>query len=174
MSRLHSVLLLSILAGSTAYAAVSDVDLHPIYHADADQRALDGLLDHTEALLAEHHIHATVTARVKSPDSVLAKMERKGIGIQEIYDHLALRIRVDSEADCYIARALIEDQHAVIATERDDYIANPKANGYQSLHSAVRTNLGTVAEFQFRTHAMHIHAENGDAAHSAYKQYGQA
>ena len=58
--------------------------------------------------------------------------------------------------------------------EFKDYIAIPKANGYQSLHSAVRTNLGEVAEFQIRTHAMHTHAENGDAAHSVYKQYGQA
>lgn len=136
---------------------------------DGDHLVLDALVRDTERLLAGAGIDGRVTARIKSPASTLAKMRRKGVGPDDIFDRLALRIRVDTVEDCYAVRSLIEARHRVIAAERDDYIASPKANGYRSLHSAVRTHLGEVAEFQVRTHAMHEQAERGSAAHWLYK-----
>lgn len=172
MSSLHTVLLLSLLVATAAKSAPAHASASPeAQSAQHDQDVLDTLLSDTQRLLTAAGIDATVTARVKSPESVLAKMKRKGLAFHEIYDRLALRIHVNTEADCYAARAIVEGQHAAILTERDDYISNPKANGYQSLHSAVRTSGGDVAEFQIRTHAMHTHAEQGGAAHDVYKLY---
>ena len=81
---------------------------------------------------------------------------------------MGLRIQVATEADCYAVLAALHDRYAPVPDSQDDYIAHPKANGYQSLHTAVRTPLG-VAEFQIRTPQMHAHAEHGGASHARYK-----
>lgn len=165
---IREVLLVSLLGGAeiaVPFQPVVDV----VELRDGDELALDELVRDTRRLLARHGVDATVDARVKSEASVLAKMRRKGVDRDAIFDRLALRVIVDTEAEAYAVRDLIEARHAVIAAERDDYIANPKANGYRSLHTAVRTRYGEVAEFQVRTHAMHAEAEHGAAAHAAYK-----
>ena len=117
-------------------------------------------------------MHAQIGARIKTPESVHAKMLRKGVLFEQVYDRLALRVIVEDRADCYRARQLVEAQHAVLMHERDDYIAVPKPNGYQSLHTVVRTRDGTLAEIQFRTQDMHAHAELGGARHDIYKAGG--
>lgn len=175
MSSVRSALLASILGGFGATDAVA----RPVVHGpalldspsfvDTDQLTVDALVRDTRRILDQAGIAAVITGRVKTPSSIHAKMRRKGVSYDEIYDRLALRIRVDDEAAAYHVRELLEARHRVIDGERDDYIAQPKANGYQSLHSALETRLGDVAEFQIRTHAMHAHAEGGDAAHWRYK-----
>ncbi len=140
------------------------VDARPV----SDDQALAALEVDTAALLDELGVAAELSARVKSRESLQAKAARKGIPPQAVLDRLALRVRVDREADCYRVFAALLARHLPVAGSIDDYIAAPKANGYQSLHAAVHTPLG-IAEFQVRTHAMHAHAEHGAAAHSAYK-----
>lgn len=180
MSSVRSALIASLLGGfggadalAAPLAAPRDLLDSPSL-VDSDQLMVDALLRDTHRLLDEAGIAALVTGRVKTPASIHAKMRRKGVSYDEVFDRLALRVRVASVDDAYRVRELLEARHRVIASERDDYIANPKANGYQSLHSAVHTHLGEVAEFQVRTHAMHARAEHGDAAHWRYKLATQA
>ena len=171
---LRNVFLASLLgtAGTDALAlpAATTPSVVPPALLDSDQQVVQALMHDTRLLLREHGIAGRVTGRVKSRASLHAKMRRKGVSEDRIYDRLALRVHVDSVEQAYRVRELLEARHRPIPGERDDYIAAPKANGYQSLHSALRTRLGEVAEFQVRTHAMHRHAEHGGAAHWAYKQ----
>lgn len=122
-------------------------------------------------LAEELGLHATVTARVKSPDSILAKMHRKGVSYAAITDRLGVRMIVPTEADCYAIRDHLLERFESIPGEYDDYIARPKPNGYQSLHLVVVAGPNReVVEFQLRTPTMHAHAEHGAAAHHVYKQ----
>jgi len=140
----------------------------PSLAALPDDIAIGLLTADTHAVLDELDIEAAVTARVKSPQSLAAKAARKGKAPEQILDRLALRVRVDEIDDCYTILDHIQARFTPVEGAADDYIAHPKANGYQSLHTAVHTPVG-VAEFQIRTHAMHHHAEHGAAAHSLYK-----
>lgn len=168
---LRSAFLASFLGTAAPFA---DLVPAPLLDApsiqDSDQLALDLLVRQTRDLLLGQGIVADVQARVKTPKSVHQKMRRKGVGVEQIYDRLALRVIVEDEATCYEVRRLVESQHAVLLGERDDYIAAPKANGYQSLHTVVRGVDGTTAEVQIRTRAMHAHAEHGGASHAEYKR----
>lgn len=121
------------------------------------------------AMLGELGIKGTLSSRVKSPDSLTAKALRKGIAEEEVLDRLALRVRVHGEGDCYTVMDGLCDRYHLIDGSHDDYIAQPKPNGYQSLHAAFQTPAGPV-EFQVRTHEMHHHAEWGDASHLEYKR----
>ena len=138
---------------------------------EEDAAHLASLMADTEALMLSAGIDGYVTARVKSVYSTHSKLERKNLTLDQVFDRVALRVHVDAVADCYTVRALLESQWPAIEGERDDYIAYPKANGYQSLHTAMQTEPGFHgrAEFQVRTHAMHEFAEGGDAAHWRYK-----
>ena len=138
-----------------------------------DRRVLEILRAATGRITQQLGIAADVCARVKTPQSLAAKARRKGIAPEAVLDRLALRVCVPETTDCYTVFAHICDRWEPIEGSEDDYIAAPKANGYQSLHVAVRTQLGTV-EFQVRTHAMNRHAEVGGAAHRTYKQVIQA
>lgn len=122
--------------------------------------------------LAAQGIAAMVQGRPKHIYSIVKKMRGKSLGFEQVYDISALRIVVANVADCYAALSWVHSRFAPIASEFDDYIARPKANGYQSLHTVVRDAQGRPIEVQLRTHAMHDHAEHGIAAHWAYKEAG--
>ncbi len=129
-----------------------------------------------EAELRSQGIGATVHGRPKHIYSIVRKMRGKSLDFDHVFDIRALRVVVPSVPDCYAALSWVHSRFQPITEEFDDYIAKPKANGYQSLHTIVREVVdGQPArpiEIQIRTQAMHDHAEHGVAAHWAYKEAG--
>ncbi len=122
--------------------------------------------------LALEGVAATVQGRPKHIYSIVKKMRGKALDFDHVYDIRALRVVVRSTPDCYAALAWVHSQFRPVPEEFDDYIAKPKSNGYQSLHTIVRDVSGKPIEIQIRTQAMHDHAEHGVAAHWAYKEAG--
>ncbi|MGK0673045.1 MAG: RelA/SpoT family protein [Halothiobacillaceae bacterium] len=122
-----------------------------------------------QALEAEG-IKARVYGRPKHLYSIFSKMQRKQLSFEQLFDVRALRVQVESIADCYAALGVVHTLWDPIPGEYDDYIAHPKPNGYQSLHTAVHALDGKTLEVQIRTHAMHERAELGVAAHWRYKE----
>jgi GTP pyrophosphokinase len=122
--------------------------------------------------LRQAGLHATVQGRPKHLYSIWKKMQGKGLDISRIFDVRALRVIVDDLPACYAALSLVHERWQALPEEFDDYIARPKPNGYQSLHTVVRDDEGRPLEIQIRTQAMHDHAESGIAAHWAYKEAG--
>ncbi len=117
-------------------------------------------------------ITADVQGRPKHLYSVWKKMQGKGLDYSRIFDMRALRVIVPDVAACYAALARVHEAWTPVEGEFDDYIARPKPNGYQSLHTVVRAGDGRPLEVQIRTRAMHEHAEHGVAAHWMYKEAG--
>lgn len=111
--------------------------------------------------------------RMKGYWSLHQKLERKGDDITTIHDIAALRIIVPTIDDCYTALGLIHAKYRPLPGEFKDYIAFPKPNGYQSLHTTVLTQEAGVVEIQVRTESMHRHAQYGIASHMSYKQLGK-
>ena len=122
--------------------------------------------------LAAHGLHAEVRGRSKHLYSIWKKMQGKGLDFDRVQDVRALRVIVDSVPECYAALSRVHEIYRALPGEFDDYIARPKVNGYQSLHTVVQDGDGRVIEVQIRTRAMHEHAEHGVAAHWAYKEAG--
>jgi GTP pyrophosphokinase len=122
--------------------------------------------------LALQGVIATVQGRPKHIYSIVKKMRGKSLGFDQVYDIQALRVVVQTVPDCYAALSWVHSHFTPVTAEFDDYIAKPKANGYQSLHTVVRDASGKPIEVQLRTKAMHEHAEHGVAAHWAYKEAG--
>ncbi|HPH12544.1 MAG TPA: bifunctional (p)ppGpp synthetase/guanosine-3',5'-bis(diphosphate) 3'-pyrophosphohydrolase [Burkholderiaceae bacterium] len=122
--------------------------------------------------LKKEGVNATVQGRPKHIYSIVKKMRGKSLGFEQVYDIRALRVVVASVPDCYAALSWVHNHFLPVTEEFDDYIAKPKANGYQSLHTIVRDESGQPIEVQIRTQAMHDHAEHGVAAHWAYKEAG--
>ena len=125
----------------------------------------------------EHDLHAQgldtqVQGRPKHIYSIVKKMRGKSLDFAQVFDIRALRVIVPTVDACYAALSLVHSQFAPITEEFDDYIAKPKGNGYQSLHTVVRDAQGQPIEVQIRTQAMHQHSEHGVAAHWAYKEAG--
>src|SRR5512133_1698096 len=117
-------------------------------------------------------VQASVFGRPKHIYSIVKKMRGKSLDFDQVFDIRALRVIVPEVKDCYAALAWVHQQFTPIHEEFDDYIAKPKVNGYQSLHTIVRDMAGRPIEIQIRTQAMHDHAEHGVAAHWAYKEAG--
>ena len=127
-------------------------------------------LDVLQQKLAEEGIQAKVYGRPKHIYSIWCKMRRKQLGIDDLYDLLAVRVIVDTLSNCYTVLGLAHSCWQYIPKEFDDYIANPKENGYQSLHTVVLDEDGNRIEIQIRTQSMHEFAELGVAAHWRYKE----
>ncbi len=125
-----------------------------------------------ESELQAQGLHAQVAGRPKHIYSIVKKMRGKSLDFDHVFDVRALRVIVREVRECYAALSWVHQQFEPIASEFDDYIARPKPNGYQSLHTVVRDASGRPIEIQIRTQAMHDHAEHGVAAHWAYKEAG--
>lgn len=114
--------------------------------------------------------HFAVYGRSKHIHSIYKKMTRKNVALAEIYDATAVRILVETKEECYEVLGLVHSLWRQVSAEFDDYIVNPKPNGYQSLHTAVTGPEERVFEVQIRTFQMHEQAEMGVAAHWKYKE----
>ncbi|AGM41277.1 (p)ppGpp synthetase I SpoT/RelA [Spiribacter salinus M19-40] len=134
------------------------------------ERFIDAMKARLERSLDEAGIEANVSGRPKHLYSIWRKMQRKGLGFHELFDLRAFRILVDTVPQCYAALGVVHSLWQPIPGEFDDYIASPKENNYQSLHTAVVGTGGRAVEVQIRTRQMHDQAELGIAAHWRYKE----
>ncbi len=141
---------------------------------DTRRKGREGFIDAAIAelrpALEAAGIQADIQGRPKHIYSIYKKMQRKGAGFEEIYDVYAIRCLVEEVKDCYAALGVVHSIWRPIPGQFDDYIAVPKNNLYQSLHTAVIVSEGKPLEIQIRTHAMHQVSEVGIAAHWRYKE----
>ncbi len=131
------------------------------------------VMDRLQAELNQAGIKGEVQGRPKHIYSIWKKMQGKSIDFAQLYDVRAFRIMVDDVKDCYAALGIVHHIWQPIPKEFDDYIARPKPNGYQSLHTVVMDADNISFEVQVRTHEMHKQAEYGVAAHWRYKEAGK-
>jgi GTP pyrophosphokinase len=136
------------------------------------ERYITQVIQELQAELQKAGIDAETSGRAKHLYSIWCKMQRKQLPFERIFDVRAVRVTVNTVADCYAALGVVHALWNHIRHEFDDYIANPKSNGYQSLHTAVVGPEGKTLEVQIRTWEMHRHAELGVAAHWRYKEGG--
>lgn len=134
------------------------------------ERFVEQAIAELKSRLAEAGVQAEVSGRPKHLYSIWNKMRAKGLAFEDVQDLRAFRVIVPEVRDCYAVLAIVHEHWPAVAGEYDDYIARPKANGYQSLHTVVRGRDGRPLEIQIRTRAMHEHAEHGVAAHWRYKE----
>lgn len=156
--------------------------LHPWRHgalAKAVQRArghrrdiVERVQQDVEKAFAQHKIKVQVSGREKTVYSIYRKMREKHAGFAQVNDIFGFRIIVGTLPECYLALGVLHQLYKPVPGRFKDYIAIPKANGYQSLHTTLVSPLGTSVEFQMRTEAMHAVAEKGIAAHWLYKSSG--
>lgn len=136
------------------------------------QQCIDNFVQLLRSYLDKNNIQAKIYGRPKHIYSIWKKMDRKQLNIDELYDLLAVRVIVDKLSTCYEILGIVHGQWQYIPKEFDDYIANPKENGYQSLHTVIVDPDGNRIEVQIRTEAMDEFAELGIAAHWRYKEGG--
>ena len=125
-----------------------------------------------ERILQVNGLMAEVQGRPKHIYSIVKKMRGKSLHFNQVFDLRAFRIILSQVPDCYRCLSLVHEHYTPVEDQYDDYIAKPKPNGYQSLHTVVRDSMGHAMEIQIRTQTMHQHAEFGVAAHWAYKEAG--
>ncbi len=130
------------------------------------------VIDKLKDELALHNIHSEITGRAKHIYSIYRKMKSKHLSFDQLYDIRALRVLVTTEPECYHALGIVHQLWRHIPHQFDDYITNPKANGYRSLHTAVIAENKSL-EVQIRTHSMHNEAELGVCSHFSYKEGGK-
>ena len=128
------------------------------------------VLDTLRLELDKLGVKAEIAGRPKHIFSIHRKMQSKNVSFEKLYDVRAVRVLVGSVADCYTVLGLVHDFWRPISGEFDDYIAQPKANNYRSLHTAVVGPEDKTLEVQIRTHEMHIASEHGVSAHWRYKE----
>ena len=134
------------------------------------EKYIENFVSSLSSLLKNEGIEASVYGRPKHIYSIWKKMQKKHLKFSELYDVRAVRVLVSSIEECYAALGVIHSNFEHIAKEFDDYIANPKPNGYQSIHTVVYGEGHKVVEIQIRTKSMHNSAELGVAAHWKYKE----
>ncbi|MBP1505423.1 bifunctional (p)ppGpp synthetase/guanosine-3',5'-bis(diphosphate) 3'-pyrophosphohydrolase [Acinetobacter nosocomialis] len=127
------------------------------------------VIDRLKSELAAHGIEAEITGRAKHIYSIYRKMKSKNLSFDQLYDIRALRVLVNSVPECYHSLGIVHQIWHHIPHQFDDYITNPKANGYRSLHTAVIAENKSL-EVQIRTHEMHDEAELGVCSHFNYKE----
>ena len=138
------------------------------------ERFIDQAMKTLASELEKAGIRAELSGRAKHLWSIAQKMRRKNVGFDEVYDLLAIRVIVADVPGCYAALGIVHTLWPPIPGQFDDYIAVPKANLYQSLHTAVMGPGGQPLEIQVRTQEMHALSEYGIAAHWRYKEGGKA
>jgi GTP pyrophosphokinase len=139
-------------------------------HRGEREEDMKAIRENVDRLLRESEIEAEVRARPKHLYSIYRKMERKDVPFEEVYDIRGVRVLLESESDCYTALGVIHKRWKPVPGTFDDYIATPKDNFYQSLHTAVIFDDGRTVEVQIRTPEMEENAEFGIAAHWRYKE----
>lgn len=137
---------------------------------DERLKFIEKIMDDIRVQLKKERIDAEVTGRAKHLYSIYRKMIRDNCTIDQIYDLFAMRIIVNSVKDCYAALGVVHEMYSPMPGRFKDYIAVPKPNMYQSIHTTLLGEKGTPFEVQIRTWDMHKIAENGIAAHWAYKE----
>ncbi len=134
------------------------------------EKYIENFVKNLSALLKKEGIEAKVYGRPKHIYSIWKKMQKKHLKFNELYDVRAVRVLVSTIEECYATLGVIHSNFEHITKEFDDYIANPKPNGYQSIHTVVYGEGHKVVEVQIRTEKMHNSAELGVAAHWKYKE----
>jgi GTP pyrophosphokinase len=133
------------------------------------REVVNKILEAVGKRLAEQHIHADVTGREKNIYSIYKKMQSKSLAFADVLDIYGFRVLVDDLDSCYVALGALHGLYKPIPGKFKDYIAIPKVNGYQSLHTTLFGPFGTPIEIQIRTHEMHRIAAAGVASHWLYK-----
>jgi guanosine-3',5'-bis(diphosphate) 3'-pyrophosphohydrolase len=154
-------------------AAFKQVSLAINSRRKGSAKFIDEIRETLTGALAEAGITAEISGRTKTIYSIYRKMKAQRIGIDEVYDYVAFRIVTDSVKDCYGVLGIVHSIWRPVPGRIKDYIAMPKLNMYQSLHTSVMTDKGHPFEIQLRTEDMHRIAEEGIAAHWQYKEGGQ-
>lgn len=134
------------------------------------EQYIDGFVMNLQKGMKEANINAQVSGRPKHIYSIWLKMQKKNLEFDELFDVRAVRIIAGELQDCYAALGIVHTQFRHLPNEFDDYVANPKSNGYQSIHTVVLGPEGKTVEIQIRTKQMHDDAELGVAAHWKYKE----
>ena len=137
------------------------------------EKYMQSVIEAVQKAIGEYHFACKMKGRYKHLYGIYQKMERRGIPFEEVYDLMGIRIITDIKMNCYAALGLIHSLWRPVPGRFKDYIAIPKSNLYQSLHTTVIGPEGRHVEFQIRTEEMHRLAEEGIASHWAYKEGGQ-